>query len=121
MANQRRGKGRAVGTRKSARSAPRATSATARGARRETEPPLQQIRERIDSVDAQLHALINERARLAQQVGVSKHSSGRLVDFYRPEREAQVLRLALERNQVQGGPLRDEEILRLFREIMSAC
>src|SRR5687768_2606144 len=83
--------------------------------------PLERIRERIDSVDSQLHALINERARLAQQVGVSKHSSGRLVDFYRPEREAQVLRLALARNQEQGGPLRDEEILRLFREIMSAC
>jgi chorismate mutase/prephenate dehydratase len=83
--------------------------------------PLERIRERIDSVDSQLHALINERARLAQQVGVSKHSSGRLVDFYRPEREAQVLRLALSRNQEQGGPLRDEEILRLFREIMSAC
>ena len=30
--------------------------------------PLEQIRERIDSVDAQLHALINERAKLAQQV-----------------------------------------------------
>jgi chorismate mutase / prephenate dehydratase len=40
------------------------------------------------------------------------------VDFYRPEREAQVLRAALERNH---GPLRNEEIARLFREIMSAC
>jgi chorismate mutase/prephenate dehydratase len=83
--------------------------------------PLEQIRERIDSVDSQLHALINERARLAQQVGVSKHAAGHTVDFYRPEREAQVLRLALQRNQDEGGPLRDEEVLRLFREIMSAC
>ena len=39
-------------------------------------------------------------------------------DFYKPEREAQVLRKALERNK---GPLRNEEIVRLFREIMSAC
>lgn len=84
-------------------------------------PALNQIRERIDAVDAQLHALINERARLAQQVGVSKHAAGHAVDFYRPEREAQVLRRALERNRDEGGPLRDEEILRLFREIMSAC
>jgi chorismate mutase/prephenate dehydratase len=82
---------------------------------------LESIRERIDALDAQLHALINERARLAQQVGISKHASGHTVDFYRPEREAQVLRLALERNQAARGPLRDEEILRLFREIMSAC
>ena len=83
--------------------------------------PLEQIRERIDSVDSQLHALINERARLAQQVGVSKHAAGHTVDFYRPERESQVLRLALQRNQKEGAPLRDEEVLRLFREIMSAC
>jgi len=86
-----------------------------------TKPALEQIRERIDRVDAELHALINERARLAQQVGISKHAAGQTVDFYRPEREAQVLRRALERNRKERGPLRDEEILRLFREIMSAC
>jgi len=60
-------------------------------------------------VDEQIHGLLNERARLAQQVGISK-SSGRTVDFYRPEREAQVLRLAQARN---AGPLRDAEVLRL--------
>jgi chorismate mutase/prephenate dehydratase len=76
------------------------------------------IRERIDTVDAQLQELLSERARLAQQVGISKHRDGHVVDFYRPEREAQVLRAALERNR---GPLRDEEVVRLFREIMSAC
>ena len=84
-------------------------------------PALESIRERIDAIDADLHALINERARLAQQVGISKHASGHTVDFYRPERESQVLHLALERNRTARGPLRDEEILRLFREIMSAC
>src|ERR1700730_6352381 len=56
-------------------------------------PELEEVRGRIDAVDEQIHGLINERARLAQQVGISK-SSGRTVDFYRPEREAQVLRLA---------------------------
>jgi chorismate mutase / prephenate dehydratase len=77
------------------------------------------IREQIDSIDARIHELLNERARYAQQVGVSKKSEGvSTVDFYRPEREAQVLRQALERNK---GPLRNEEIVRLFREIMSAC
>ena len=50
-------------------------------------PALESIRERIDGIDAELHALINERARLAQQVGISKHSAGHTVDFYRPERE----------------------------------
>jgi chorismate mutase / prephenate dehydratase len=84
-----------------------------------TRPAIESIRERIDTVDQQLHALINQRAELAREVGVSKHKKGRLVDFYRPEREAEVLRMALARNH--NGPLRDEEVLRLFREIMSAC
>jgi chorismate mutase/prephenate dehydratase len=79
---------------------------------------LHNIRERIDEVDARIHGLLNERARFAQQVGISKTKDGKAVDFYRPEREAQVLRTALKRNR---GPLRDEEIARLFREIMSAC
>ena len=76
------------------------------------------IRERIDAVDAAIQTLLNERARHAQLVGISKSAAGKAVDFYRPEREAQVLRMALARNE---GPLRNEEIARLFREIMSAC
>src|SRR6266403_5722662 len=79
---------------------------------------LEQARVRIDAIDEKIHQLINDRARLAQLVGISKTREGKTVDFYRPEREAQVLRMARERN---NGPLRDEEILRLFREIMSAC
>jgi len=81
-------------------------------------PDLGEIRERIDEIDARLQALINERARLAQAVGKSKGKLQSAVDYYRPEREADVLRAVLERNE---GPLRDEEMLRLFREIMSAC
>jgi chorismate mutase/prephenate dehydratase len=81
---------------------------------------LQSIRERIDGIDERIQELLNERARLAQHVGISKKStaSTQTVEFYRPEREAQVLRKAIGRNK---GPLRDEEIARLFREIMSAC
>ena len=79
---------------------------------------LETIRGRIDAVDEQIQRLINERAKLAQVVGISKSRDGHTVDFYRPEREAQVLRRARERNR---GPLRDEEVVRLFREIMSAC
>lgn len=75
------------------------------------------IRGRIDALDRELGELISERARLAQQVGVAKGRHG-AADFYRPEREAQVLRGVVERNE---GPLRNEEMLRLFREIMSAC
>ena len=80
---------------------------------------LDSIRDRIDDIDKRIHDLLNERAQFAQQVGKSKRSEGlSTADFYKPEREAQVLRKALESNK---GPLRNEEIARLFREIMSAC
>jgi chorismate mutase/prephenate dehydratase len=78
---------------------------------------LGEIRRRIDAIDEQIQALIDDRARLARDVGASKQASA-TADFYRPEREAEVLRNVLARNR---GPLRDEEMLRLFREIMSAC
>lgn len=81
-------------------------------------PDLADIRTRIDAVDLKIQELINERARLAQQVGLSKGELRAAVDYFRPEREAEVLRGVLARND---GPLRDEEMLRLFREIMSAC
>jgi chorismate mutase/prephenate dehydratase len=77
------------------------------------------IRERIDAIDQSIHELLNERAEWAQKVGLTKRGEGlSTADFYKPEREAQVLRMAIERNK---GPLRNEEIVRLFREIMSAC
>ena len=73
---------------------------------------------RIDGIDLQIQALIAERARWAQQVGKAKGPLKAAVDYYRPERESQVLRQVLDRND---GPLSDEVLLRLFREIMSAC
>jgi chorismate mutase/prephenate dehydratase len=91
---------------------------TARKARGSAGEALGAVRTQIDAIDEQLQQLLNHRARLAQQVGISKHADGHTVDFYRPEREAQVLRAALARN---AGPLRNEEVARLFREIMSAC
>ena len=79
---------------------------------------LDALRREIDAVDEQIHALISSRAGLAQQVAVAKGGDAKAVDFFRPEREAQVLRAVVERN---SGPLTDEEMVRLFREIMSAC
>ena len=75
------------------------------------------IRTEIDAIDLELQALINRRARIAQTVGVSKRAAG-TAEFYRPEREAEVLRQVILRNH---GPLSNDEMVRLFREIMSAC
>ncbi|MCJ7556485.1 MAG: prephenate dehydratase [Gammaproteobacteria bacterium] len=79
---------------------------------------LDAVRTTIDELDSNIQELISERARLAQEVGKAKTGAARAADYYRPEREAQVLRNALLRNK---GPLSDEEIVRLFREIMSSC
>ncbi|MCL4721629.1 MAG: prephenate dehydratase [Gammaproteobacteria bacterium] len=81
-------------------------------------PGLDTLRTRIDALDERIQALIAERAGVAQQVAIAKGGRGSAVDFYRPEREAEVLRGVVRRNQ---GPLSNEEMVRLFREIMSAC
>ncbi|NII10369.1 prephenate dehydratase [Oleiagrimonas sp. C23AA] len=81
-------------------------------------PTLAQARERIDAIDRNIQELIAERARWAHKVGEAKGPLKAAVDYYRPEREAQVLRRVVDRND---GPLSDVEMVRLFREIMSAC
>ena len=80
---------------------------------------LAEARVRIDSIDRDIQALIGERAGWARQVGKAKGPLKAAVEYYRPEREAQVLRRVVDRNA--DGPLSDVEIVRLFREIMSAC
>ncbi|MGP9543823.1 prephenate dehydratase [Psychrobacter sp. AOP7-B1-25] len=84
---------------------------------------LDNIRQNIDAVDCEIQTLINNRAKLAQQVAMVKKNHIAADDssnpiFYRPEREAQVLKAVMERN---AGPIADEKMARLFREIMSVC
>jgi len=76
-------------------------------------PPLAQLRAEIDALDGQILENLNARAALARQVGSLKVGQA-----YRPEREAEVL---LRIKQSNRGPLPDEVVARLFREIMSAC
>ncbi|HAC67946.1 MAG TPA: chorismate mutase, partial [Pseudomonas sp.] len=86
-----------------------------------SEHELKALRLRIDSLDERIQELISERARCAQDVARVKMKTlaeGEKPVFYRPEREAQVLKRVMERN---GGPVRDEDMARLFREIMSCC
>jgi chorismate mutase/prephenate dehydratase len=81
-------------------------------------PDLGEVRVRIDAIDLQIQSLIQERAGFARQVGAAKGKLRAAVEYYRPEREAQVLRRIVDRNE---GPLSDEVLVRLFREVMSAC
>jgi chorismate mutase/prephenate dehydratase len=84
---------------------------------------LKDLREQIDTIDLQIQRLLNERAVCAQKVAEVKLKdvdlkAGMQPLFYRPEREAQVLRKVMERNE---GPLDSREVAHIFREIMSAC
>ena len=72
-------------------------------------PALAEARERIDGIDRQIQSLIAERAGWAQRVGKAKGPLKAAIDYYRPEREAQVLRQVLDRND---GPLAE------LRELM---
>jgi chorismate mutase / prephenate dehydratase len=79
-------------------------------------PALLPLREAIDAVDRELLQLLNQRARLAQQVGEVKKKEGSVA--FRPEREAQVIDGLKQANQ---GPLGAESVAPIWREIMSAC
>ncbi len=80
--------------------------------------PLSELRDQIDTIDSQILQLINQRAGCAMEVARTKISEGETGTFYRPDREALVLRRIKELNP---GPLSDETTARFFREIMSAC
>lgn len=82
---------------------------------------LHQLRDKIDALDLEIQERLNHRAQLAQEVAEVKLAAAQTSDqavFYRPEREAQLLRKVMERNT---GPLDDQTVAHLFREIMSAC
>ena len=88
----------------------------------DSDQQLSQIRERIDEIDLRLLELISERAQCAQQVAEVKLRASQSQEdvplFYRPEREAQVLRAIRERNP---GPLAGDQVAAIFRELMSGC
>ncbi|NLZ40147.1 MAG: chorismate mutase, partial [Comamonadaceae bacterium] len=79
-------------------------------------PELDALRARIDALDRELLALLNRRAAVAQQVGALKRREGSAV--FRPERETQVIEGLKEANT---GPLADDSVAPIWREIMSAC
>lgn len=71
-------------------------------------------RARIDSIDAQLVRLMNERAEQAREIGKLKGEG----PAYNPEREAEVLRGVRAANT---GPLQDAQLDRIYGELISSC
>ncbi|MES0327285.1 MAG: prephenate dehydratase [Gammaproteobacteria bacterium] len=80
--------------------------------------PLADVRTRIDKIDTTIQQLVSERAECATKVAEIKQEQGETGHFYRPEREAKVLQAVKDRNK---GPLNDNAVAGIFREIMAAC
>ncbi|MDO8772071.1 MAG: prephenate dehydratase [Burkholderiaceae bacterium] len=77
---------------------------------------LADLRVQIDALDNQLLTLLNQRALVAEQVGEVKKLEG--TPFFRPDRVAQVIEKIQHANK---GPLKNEHVAAVWREIMSAC
>ena len=74
------------------------------------------LRIQIDALDKELLTLLNRRALVAEQVGEVKKREG--TPFFRPDRVAQVIEKIQRANT---GPLKNEHVAAVWREIMSAC
>ncbi|HEX2999509.1 MAG TPA: prephenate dehydratase, partial [Armatimonadota bacterium] len=77
---------------------------------------IEELRARIDALDAEVLSLLNERARLAMEIGHKKAKQEG--NYFAPVREKQVIQSLLQKNE---GPLPDTAVRSIYREIMSAC
>jgi chorismate mutase/prephenate dehydratase len=77
---------------------------------------IEQLRGRIDEVDAGILDLLTRRAALVQQVGGVKMKTG--LDFYIPHREKKIIARLQKKNK---GILPPAAIESIYREILSAC
>src|SRR5213592_1288276 len=75
---------------------------------------LDDLRNDIDRVDEVLVRLLNERARVACEIGRMKKAQG--IEVYQPDREKAVLEHV--RNIAVEGPLGPDAIARLFERII---
>jgi chorismate mutase/prephenate dehydratase len=75
---------------------------------------LDELRQDVDDINRELVALLNKRAKIAQQIGRAKKGA----PIYDPARESAVLSKVVGANE---GPLSGEAIKGIFKEIIAAC
>lgn len=76
---------------------------------------LEELRKKIDEIDARLVALVNERAQCAVEIGRLKREAGQ-DSVYAPEREREVMQRIMAANQ---GPLSNTALMSIWKEMMS--
>lgn len=77
---------------------------------------LQKLRKKIDELDRGILDLLNKRAGVV--LGIRELKKENLVGVYDPQREKEIEGRLKELN---GGPLSNDSVLKIYREIISAC
>ena len=78
-----------------------------------TQSRIEELRSRVDEVDRELISILNERARIVQEIVAIKAEAGK--PLFDPRREEEILRKVAEENQ---GPIYDTSIREIFEIIL---
>ena len=79
----------------------------------DTEARIQKLRSRVDEVDRELIRILNERARIVQELVTIKAETGK--PLFDPRREEEILRRVAEENE---GPIYDSSMREIFELIL---
>jgi chorismate mutase/prephenate dehydratase len=74
---------------------------------------LEELRQRLDTIDEQVVALLSERARIVDQVVAVKHQHN--IPIYIPAREASIIQRL---RTINTGPLSSDAVERIYRTII---
>jgi chorismate mutase len=77
---------------------------------------LKKKRKEINLLDLKLLTLLNQRLRMALEIGKIKKEMGKKIDD--PRREKEILERLKLKNK---GPLKDEDLKKIFTTIMKVC
>jgi len=81
---------------------------------------LEKLRERIDQIDEEILKLLNERAKIAKEIGEIKKQKN--MEIHVPERERAIFEKILKLNREKfGEEFPSEALVHIYREIISAC
>lgn len=80
---------------------------------------LKTLRSKIDKIDKDILKLIQKRAAIAVSIGKIKSKISPNTSFYKPDREATILRNILKANE--DGALSNEKVRTIYKELISGC
>ena len=78
-----------------------------------TDAKINELRSRVDEVDQELIRILNERARIVQEIVAIKAEAGK--PLFDPKREEEILRRVAEENE---GPIYDTSMREIFEIIL---